>query len=70
MNVKLIKMWSGVKISQLVVADVVSFKIIVSDRVVVVKRKLGIENVIIKNPIVALPTSQGTLGFAPGLRCW
>ena len=50
MNVKLIRMWSG----EDVIADLVDDK---SD--------MGEEVIVISNPIVAIPSGNGQLGFAP-----
>lgn len=50
MNVKLIRMWSG----EDVIADLIDDK---SD--------VGEEVIVITNPIVAIPTGNGQMGFAP-----
>jgi len=50
MNVKLIRMWSG----EDVIADLIDDK---SD--------MGEEVIVISNPIVAIPSGNGQLGFAP-----
>ena len=50
MNVKLIRMWSG----EDVIADLIDDK---SD--------MGEDVIVIQNPIVAVPTGQGQMGFAP-----
>lgn len=50
MNVKLIRMWSG----EDVVADLIDDK---SD--------VGEDVIVITNPIVAVPTGNGQMGFAP-----
>ena len=50
MNVKLIRMWSG----EDVIADLIDDK---SD--------VGEDVIVIANPIVAVPTGQGQMGFAP-----
>ncbi len=50
MNVKLIRMWSG----EDVIADLIDDK-----------TDVGEEVIVISNPIVAIPTGQGQLGFAP-----
>lgn len=50
MNVKLIRMWSG----EDVIADLIDDK---SD--------MGEEVIVISNPIVAIPTGNGQMGFAP-----
>jgi len=50
MNVKLIRMWSG----EDVIADLIDDK-----------TDMGEDVIIIQNPIVAVPTGQGQMGFAP-----
>jgi hypothetical protein len=50
MNVKLIRMWSG----EDVVADLIDDK-----------TDMGEDVIVIQNPIVAIPSGSGTMGFAP-----
>jgi len=50
MNVKLIRMWSG----EDVIADLIDDK-----------TDMGEDVIVIANPIVAVPTGNGQMGFAP-----